>query len=54
MLPHYSSIHTIVFDFDGVFTDNKVYVDQFGNESIRADRADGLAFDMRLFIKRKS
>ena len=54
VLPHYSSIHTIVFDFDGVFTDNKVYVDQFGNESIRADRADGLAFDMlRLFIKRE-
>ena len=54
VLPHYSSIHTIVFDFDGVFTDNKVYVDQSGKESIRSDRADGLALDMlRLFIERK-
>jgi len=53
-LPHWSSIHTLVFDFDGVFTDNKVYVDQSGNESIRADRADGLAFDiLRLLIERE-
>jgi len=39
-------IHTIVLDFDGVFTDNKVWVDQDGRESVRCDRADGLAFDM--------
>ena len=35
-----SSIHTIVFDFDGVFTDNYVYVDSNGNETVRCSRAD--------------
>jgi 3-deoxy-D-manno-octulosonate 8-phosphate phosphatase (KDO 8-P phosphatase) len=33
----------IVYDFDGVMTDNKVYVDHNGNESVRVNRADGLA-----------
>jgi len=47
----WKSIHTIVFDFDGVFTDNKVWVDQDGKESVRCDRGDGLAFDMlRRFV----
>ena len=46
-------VHTIVFDFDGVFTDNTVYVDEDGKESVRCDRADGLAFDMlRRYILR--
>jgi 3-deoxy-D-manno-octulosonate 8-phosphate phosphatase (KDO 8-P phosphatase) len=44
--PSIDSIHTIAFDFDGVFTDNKVWVDQEGRESVRCDRADGLAFDL--------
>lgn len=44
-LPHYHAVHTVVFDFDGVFTDNKVYVDQDGRESVRCDRADGLGMD---------
>lgn len=30
-----------VFDFDGVFTDNSVWVDQDGRESVRCSRADG-------------
>lgn len=29
------------FDFDGVFTDNSVWVDQDGRESVRCSRADG-------------
>ena len=33
-------LHTIVFDFDGVFTDNFVYVDDRGTESVRCSRAD--------------
>ena len=37
-----NSIHTIVFDFDGVFTDNFVYTDSFGNESVRSSRTDSL------------
>jgi len=51
-LPKLDDIHTIVFDFDGVFTDNKVWVDQEGRESVRCDRGDGLAFDlMRAYQK---
>lgn len=44
--PKLDAIHTVAFDFDGVFTDNKVWVDQDGRESVRCDRGDGLAFDM--------
>jgi YrbI family 3-deoxy-D-manno-octulosonate 8-phosphate phosphatase len=39
------SITAIVCDFDGVLTDNFVYLDQAGTESVRCSRADGLAFD---------
>ena len=35
-------IDLIVYDFDGVMTDNKVYIDQNGNEIVRVNRADGL------------
>lgn len=52
VIPDWKSIHTIVFDFDGVFTDNKVWIDQKGRESVRCDRGDGLALDvLRRFIK---
>ena len=40
------NLHTIVFDFDGIFTDNKVYVNQQGQEFVRCDRADGLGFNI--------
>ena len=36
----------IVFDFDGVFTDNSVYVFEDGREMVRCSRADGLGLDM--------
>jgi 3-deoxy-D-manno-octulosonate 8-phosphate phosphatase (KDO 8-P phosphatase) len=36
----------IVFDFDGVLTDNRVIVSEDGTESVICNRADGLAFDM--------
>ena len=36
----------LVMDFDGVFTDNRVTVDQNGVESVRADRSDGLGFGL--------
>jgi len=50
-IPEWASIHTLIFDFDGVFTDNNVWVDQQGNETVRCDRRDGLAFDLlRSFI----
>jgi len=37
-----SSVRLIAFDFDGVFTDNTVYVSQDGVESVRCWRSDGL------------
>ena len=42
-----NSIHTIVFDFDGVFTDNFVYTDSKGNEQVRTSRSD--SFGLSLF-----
>lgn len=39
-------LHAIVFDFDGVFTENTVYVDQEGRETIRASRGDGMGIDI--------
>jgi len=40
-----NEIALIVFDFDGVLTDNKVFVTQDGKEFVACSRADGLAFD---------
>jgi YrbI family 3-deoxy-D-manno-octulosonate 8-phosphate phosphatase len=39
-------IQAIVFDFDGVFTDNKVTVTEDGKESVVCNRADGLGIGM--------
>lgn len=36
----------IVYDFDGVMTDNKVYVDEDGKESVCVHRGDGYAVRM--------
>ena len=38
----FNKIQLIVYDFDGVMTDNKLYVDQNGNEMVQVTRADGL------------
>ena len=35
----------VAFDFDGVFTDNKVYVFQDGSEAVCCSRADGLGLE---------
>jgi len=35
-------VKLIAFDFDGVFTDGMVYVDQNGKESVRCSRKDGM------------
>lgn len=35
-------VRLIAFDFDGVFTNNAVYVTQDGIESVRCSRSDGL------------
>ncbi len=47
--PSRQTIHTVAFDFDGIFTNNKVYVDQGGRETVQCDRRDGLGFD---FVRR--
>jgi 3-deoxy-D-manno-octulosonate 8-phosphate phosphatase (KDO 8-P phosphatase) len=39
-------IDALVFDFDGVLTNNIVYLNQEGVESVACSRADGLAFDV--------
>jgi YrbI family 3-deoxy-D-manno-octulosonate 8-phosphate phosphatase len=41
-----SAVKIVVFDFDGVFTDNKVILNQDGIESVRCSRFDG--FGIRL------
>lgn len=38
----------VVFDFDGVMTDNRVLVDQDGKESVFCDRGDGMGVDRLL------
>lgn len=41
-----SKIDAVVFDFDGVFTDNRVSIDQQGRESAVASRGDGMGIGM--------
>ena len=36
-------IELIAYDFDGVLTDNKVYLSEDGVESVQVNRSDGLA-----------
>ena len=40
------NLELIAFDFDGVLTDNKVLVHQNGEESVFANRSDGLAINI--------
>jgi 3-deoxy-D-manno-octulosonate 8-phosphate phosphatase (KDO 8-P phosphatase) len=37
-----ASIKIVFFDFDGVFTDNKVYISEDGLESVVCSRSDGM------------
>ena len=39
---HLRGVRLIVFDFDGVFTDNRVLVDEDGREAVFCSRADGI------------
>jgi 3-deoxy-D-manno-octulosonate 8-phosphate phosphatase (KDO 8-P phosphatase) len=38
-------IKLIVLDFDGVLTNNKVYINEHGEEFVSCSRGDGIAFD---------
>ena len=45
-------VDVFVFDFDGVLTNNKVYLDKSGNEFVSCNRSDGLAFDVLRKLKK--
>ena len=45
-------IDALIFDFDGVLTDNRVHLDQNGNEFVSCNRSDGLAFIILEKIKK--
>jgi YrbI family 3-deoxy-D-manno-octulosonate 8-phosphate phosphatase len=47
-----NNIDVFVFDFDGVLTNNMVYLDQNGKESVSCNRGDGLAFDALRKLKK--
>ena len=47
-------ISVFIFDFDGVLTNNIVFVDQNGIESVACSRADGLAFDVLRRLKKQA
>ena len=36
------TVRLVAFDFDGVFTDNSVYVFEDGSEAVRCSRSDGI------------
>ncbi len=40
------TIKMVVFDFDGVLTDNRVLIDEDGKESVFVSRADGMGINM--------
>ncbi|NUQ85171.1 MAG: acylneuraminate cytidylyltransferase [Anaerolineales bacterium] len=42
--PMPQKIELVVFDFDGVITDNRVWTDQDGRESVAASRSDSMKF----------
>ena len=41
-----AKIKLLALDFDGIFTDGSVYVDENEKETVRCDRRDGLGFEM--------
>lgn len=46
MIARLRAIKLIVFDFDGVMTDNTVMVSEIGEESVVCSRADGLGVSL--------
>ena len=45
-------IDTIIVDFDGVLTNNSVYLNDSGQEWVKCSRSDGLAFDVLRKLKK--
>jgi len=44
--PFPKTVSTLIMDFDGVFTDDKVYLDDQGHEFVRCDRGDGMGIHL--------
>ncbi len=40
------NIKLIILDFDGVLTDNFVYLDEYGDESVRCCKSDSVSIDI--------
>jgi len=38
----FKTVELAIFDFDGVFTDNSVFISETGTESVRCSRSDGI------------
>ena len=53
-MPNIEEIHTLIVDFDGVLTNNKVYINEIGRELVSCDRSDGLAFNFLIFYLKKN
>ena len=49
-----NDIDALIFDFDGVLTDNLVYLDDKGCEIVCCSRSDGLAFDILRKLEKPS
>lgn len=47
----FSEVQIVFFDFDGVFTDNYVTIDENGIEQVKCYRSDGLGLNMLRKIK---
>ena len=43
---YWNNIKVVISDFDGVMTDNRVWIDESGKEMVCVNRADGLAVHM--------
>lgn len=39
-------VSLVIFDFDGVLTDNSCYISEDGRETVRCNRSDGLGFNL--------
>ena len=49
-----NDIDALIFDFDGVLTNNLVFLDDKGNELVCCSRSDGLAFDVLRKLEKPS
>ena len=43
---NFKKIKAVIFDFDGVFTDNRVIISENGEESVVCSRLDGIGLEM--------